>query len=433
MSEITADRVMTQRVTVSGAPFLLVPADRELLMLERQREQHSPFANNFRAFLRSVDHQFDACIVDTNPNPDIRLISALASADLVLAPIQLTMEAMEGIYGLLNHDRVGVRKVKALLNPKLDLIGILPMMVEATPFQRANLVEVVERYMPLLIRLSDDRADFANDAAANGDRRGAGRRRRALGGEEDGGARLLEGDRQDGPQAGRHPFAGRAGGPRAQAARERVMLETLDLLNAPADLLIGAPMLLLLDSIDEDPDQPRKEFDPDKLAELAETIRERGVRQPVSVRRHPQHADRWILNFGARRLRASRLVGKTDIPAFVDNSPDSYDQVIENEQRENLTPLDLGALREATPRRRRDAGRYRPADGQEPRIRHHGLLDDRPARRSHGRLSEWTMPGSDGALSAIESCTSNSRTSPSRWSTRTSRSPGPPSPRWPSP
>jgi len=120
------------------------------------------------------------------------------------------------------------------------------------------------------------------------------------------------------------------------------MLETLDLLNAPADLLIGAPMLLLLDSIDEDPDQPRKEFDPDKLAELAETIRERGVRQPVSVRRHPQHADRWILNFGARRLRASRLVGKTDIPAFIDNSPDSYDQVIENEQRENLTPLDLG-------------------------------------------------------------------------------------------
>ena len=161
VSEITADRVMTQRVTVSGAPFLLVPADRELLMLERQREQHSPFANNFRAFLRSVDHQFDACIVDTNPNPDIRLISALASADHVLAPIQLTMEAMEGIYGLLNHDRVGVRKVKALLNPKLELIGILPMMVEATPFQRANLVEVVNRYMPLLIRLSDDRADVA--------------------------------------------------------------------------------------------------------------------------------------------------------------------------------------------------------------------------------------------------------------------------------
>jgi ParB family chromosome partitioning protein len=119
------------------------------------------------------------------------------------------------------------------------------------------------------------------------------------------------------------------------------MFEKLDLLNTPADLLIGSPMLLLVESIDEDPDQPRKEFDQEKLAELAETIRLRGVRQPVSVRRHPVHADRWVLNFGARRLRASRLVGKTDIPAFVDNSPDSYDQVIENEQRENLTPLDL--------------------------------------------------------------------------------------------
>ena len=51
------------------------------------------------------------------------------------------------------------------------------------------------------------------------------------------------------------------------------MLETLDLLNTPADLLIGSPMLLLVDSIDEDPDQPRKEFDQEKLAELAETIR----------------------------------------------------------------------------------------------------------------------------------------------------------------
>jgi ParB family chromosome partitioning protein len=44
---------------------------------------------------------------------------------------------------------------------------------------------------------------------------------------------------------------------------------------------------------------------------------------------------------GARRLRASALAGKTDIPAFVDETADSYDQVIENEQRENLRPIEL--------------------------------------------------------------------------------------------
>lgn len=118
-------------------------------------------------------------------------------------------------------------------------------------------------------------------------------------------------------------------------------LDQLDLLGMTADLLAGAPLQLPIDAIEEDPDQPRQEFDPEGLAELAETIKERGVRQPISVRRHPEKPDRWMLNFGARRLRASKLIGKLDIPAFVDNTAGSYDQVIENEQREGLKPLEL--------------------------------------------------------------------------------------------
>lgn len=118
-------------------------------------------------------------------------------------------------------------------------------------------------------------------------------------------------------------------------------LDQLDLLDTPTDLLAGAPLQLPIDAIEEDPHQPRHEFDVQGLAELAETIRERGVRQPISVRRHPEKPDRWLLNFGARRLRASKLIGKLDIPAFVDNTTDSYDQVIENEQREGLKPLEL--------------------------------------------------------------------------------------------
>ena len=103
----------------------------------------------------------------------------------------------------------------------------------------------------------------------------------------------------------------------------------------------GQPLMLPIESIDEDPDQPRRDFDADALQELANTIRERGVRQPISVRPHPNQPDRWMLNFGARRLRASNLASKETIPAFIDSSADSYDQVIENEQREGLRPLDL--------------------------------------------------------------------------------------------
>jgi ParB family chromosome partitioning protein len=118
-------------------------------------------------------------------------------------------------------------------------------------------------------------------------------------------------------------------------------LDGLDLLNAPAILTAGAPLQLPLDLIDEDPDQPRKDFDQVTLAELTDSVKARGVLQAISVRRHPVTPDRWMVNFGARRLRASRLAGKPTIPAYVDNAMDSYDQVIENEQRESLSPLEL--------------------------------------------------------------------------------------------
>jgi ParB family chromosome partitioning protein len=118
-------------------------------------------------------------------------------------------------------------------------------------------------------------------------------------------------------------------------------LDDLDLLPPGGLPEGGAPLRLPLSAIDEDPEQPRQEFDAQALAELAETIRQRGVRQPVSVRSHPTDAGRWMLNFGARRLRASHLAGLADIPAFVDQGAQSIDQFIENEQRQGLTPLEV--------------------------------------------------------------------------------------------
>jgi ParB family chromosome partitioning protein len=103
----------------------------------------------------------------------------------------------------------------------------------------------------------------------------------------------------------------------------------------------GAPLQLAVDAIDEDPHQPRQEFDAEPMQELAASVAERGVLQAISVRRHPDREDRWMLNFGARRLRASRMAGHPHIPAFINEAPNSYDQVIENEQREGLKPLEL--------------------------------------------------------------------------------------------
>ena len=93
-----------------------------------------------------------------------------------------------------------------------------------------------------------------------------------------------------------------------------LQLDDLAALDAPIAEISGRPMMLPIAAIDEDSDQPRHEFDSNALQVLADTIRERGVRQPISVRPNLQLAGRWLLNFGARRLRASEVHGSTGPP-----------------------------------------------------------------------------------------------------------------------
>ena len=160
--EVSADGLMTNAVTAApNATFVLVPGGPALIGLERQAALHSPFARNLRGFLRAVNDRFDVCVVDTNPNPDIRMIAALASADHVLSPFELNQEAMDGVSALLNHERVGLRKIKAVLNPKLNFMGLLPTKVEATPFQRANLQQVVQQYRERLIPIGPELGQVA--------------------------------------------------------------------------------------------------------------------------------------------------------------------------------------------------------------------------------------------------------------------------------
>jgi ParB family chromosome partitioning protein len=111
--------------------------------------------------------------------------------------------------------------------------------------------------------------------------------------------------------------------------------------SAPSAAPTSGPLQLDLALIDEDPQQPRLFFDPESLAELAETIRARGVKTPISVRENPDQPGRYLINHGARRFRASRLADRTTIPAFIDSDYNAADQVIENLQRDALTPREI--------------------------------------------------------------------------------------------
>lgn len=110
---------------------------------------------------------------------------------------------------------------------------------------------------------------------------------------------------------------------------------------ASAAAASGKPLLLAVSVIHEDPDQPRREFVQEKLQDLADSIKARGVKTPISVRPHPTEAGQYIINHGARRYRASVLAGKTEVPAFVDDSHDDIDQLAENIQRDDLSVREI--------------------------------------------------------------------------------------------
>ena len=114
----------------------------------------------------------------------------------------------------------------------------------------------------------------------------------------------------------------------------------------------GIPLLLSVDSLEEDPGNPRTEFPEEEIAELSRDIELRGILQPIVVRPAGE-AGRYRILFGAKRLRAARKAGLQAVPVVIGSSAhDAYAQVAENQKRHGLTPLDLGRFM----RSRVDAG-----------------------------------------------------------------------------
>lgn len=101
------------------------------------------------------------------------------------------------------------------------------------------------------------------------------------------------------------------------------------------------PQELDIAMVDPNPEQPRREFETAALQQLAESIGQHGVLQPVVVRRA---GERYELIMGERRFRASQLAGRTTVPAVVaDVAPADRLElaIVENVQRQDLNPIEL--------------------------------------------------------------------------------------------
>ena len=120
---------------------------------------------------------------------------------------------------------------------------------------------------------------------------------------------------------------------------------------------------LRLAEIEPDKNQPRKAFDDTALSELAASITEHGVLQPIVVR--PSPAGGYIIVAGERRWRAARLAGLTEIPALIKDISDTQAMeiaLIENLQREDLDPIEV-------------------AEGCKKLIERYGLTQEEAAKR----------------------------------------------------
>ena len=118
----------------------------------------------------------------------------------------------------------------------------------------------------------------------------------------------------------------------AEKEKEEVVKVEQVIVNEPKEIEIGL--------IDRNPEQPRKVFDDEALSELATSIKNYGVIQPIIVK---EVKGRYVIIAGERRWRASRLAGLKTIPCVIKDYTEqeiSEIAIIENLQREDLNPIE---------------------------------------------------------------------------------------------
>jgi len=107
------------------------------------------------------------------------------------------------------------------------------------------------------------------------------------------------------------------------------------------DVTGGTVRTVALSSVEPSGDQPRKGFDEEALSSLAESIRQHGILQPLIVR---EKNGRFVIVAGERRWRAARIAGLQEVPVMVKDFDDAATfevALVENLQRENLSPMEL--------------------------------------------------------------------------------------------
>jgi chromosome partitioning protein len=145
---VTASQVFNEDVVIQAKEGItLIASDRSLRGLEVEKNQHGFYAKNLKNFIEQVSPQFDFCVIDTPPDPGIRMTAALVVGDFVVSPIELAQESVEGLANLMGR----IQGVKAKYNPKLVFLGLLPNRVKPSPLQKEWFGVLISKYRHLMV------------------------------------------------------------------------------------------------------------------------------------------------------------------------------------------------------------------------------------------------------------------------------------------
>ncbi|WP_265501196.1 ParB/RepB/Spo0J family partition protein [Paracoccus beibuensis] len=123
------------------------------------------------------------------------------------------------------------------------------------------------------------------------------------------------------------------------------LMAEMDIGSASSTETVKDRMLIPIEQITANPDQPRRNFDADALQELAASLKQRGVLQPLIVRPHPADDGLYQIVAGERRWRAAQMAQLHEIPVIVRQMSDT--EVLEVAIIENIQRADLNAIEEA--------------------------------------------------------------------------------------
>lgn len=142
----------------------LIESDSKLVNLERIQSTDESI-NNFNISMNNLQKlDFDICLVDTAPSLGVTMVSALASADYVLSPIELEVYSIQGIQKM-NNTITNVRKV----NPRLKFLGMFPSKMDSrNPRHKAHLEQLMQAYPQLMLNTPIGLRSSVADALASG-------------------------------------------------------------------------------------------------------------------------------------------------------------------------------------------------------------------------------------------------------------------------